>query len=122
MKVIVLGAGLVGAPMAFDLAVNNEFNVFVADLSEKALDKFSSSPHIETIQADLSDSEVLKGVISSADIVLNAVPGFMGYSTMETIISQGKNVIDISFLSLLFSFCSLLFKFFASISTNTYFI
>ncbi|MGY8917678.1 MAG: saccharopine dehydrogenase family protein [Flavobacteriales bacterium] len=97
MKVIVLGAGLVGAPMAFDLAVNNEFNVFVADLSEKALDKFSSSPHIETIQADLSDSEVLKGVISSADIVLNAVPGFMGYSTMETIISQGKNVIDISF-------------------------
>lgn len=97
MKVIVLGAGLVGAPMAFDLAVNNEFNVFVADLCEKALDKFSSSPHIETIQADLSDSEVLKGVISSADIVLNAVPGFMGYSTMETIISQGKNVIDISF-------------------------
>jgi len=96
MKVIVLGAGLVGAPMALDLAKDSEFEVTVADISHKNLEKFTDK-NIDAVEADLDNKKSLLGVISDQDLVLNAVPGFMGYRTMERIICAGKDVVDISF-------------------------
>ena len=96
MKVIVLGAGLVGAPMALDLAKGSEFEVTVADISHKNLEKFTNK-NIETVEVDLDNEKSLLKVINDQDLVLNAVPGFMGYRTMERIICAGKNVVDISF-------------------------
>jgi len=96
MKVIVLGAGLVGAPMALDLAKDSEFEVTVADISHKNFEKFTNK-NIETVEVDLDNEKSLLKVINDQDLVLNAVPGFMGYRTMERIISAGKNVVDISF-------------------------
>ena len=49
MKVIVLGAGLVGAPMALDLAKDSEFEVTVADISRKNLEKFKDDNYIAWI-------------------------------------------------------------------------
>ena len=97
MKIIVLGAGLVGAPMVFDLAQDNNFIVTVADKSAQALSKFSSHPHIHTVQQDLSDAEMLKTLVANHDMVLSAVPGFMGFETLKALIEAGKNVVDIAF-------------------------
>ncbi len=97
MKVIVLGAGLVGAPMAFDLAQSGEFKVAIADKDLNSLKKFENYPEIQTIQADLSNPGKVKEVVSSFDFVLSAVPGFMGFQTLKAIIEAGKNVIDIAF-------------------------
>ncbi|MBU0473348.1 MAG: saccharopine dehydrogenase family protein [Bacteroidetes bacterium] len=97
MKVIVLGAGLVGAPMAFDLAKDNEFDVTVADFSTASLNKFAEYENINTIQLDVTKKDDLKSAISNFDFVLNAVPGFLGFETMKTIIESKKNVVDISF-------------------------
>jgi len=97
MKILVLGGGLVGAPMAFDLAKDTKFQVVVADVSDKCLQKFSGTSEIHTVLADLSDHSVLDELLSDVDIVLNAVPGFMGYRTTERILKAGKNVVDISF-------------------------
>jgi saccharopine dehydrogenase-like NADP-dependent oxidoreductase len=36
-------------------------------------------------------------LISDYDLVIGAVPGFMGYKTLETVIKAGKNIVDISF-------------------------
>ena len=96
MKVIVLGAGLVGAPMAFDLANGSEFEVTVADISRKNLDKFTGH-NIATVEVDLDNETALLEVLKNHDLVLNAVPGFMGYRTTERILRAGKNVVDISF-------------------------
>ncbi len=97
MKTIVLGGGLVGGPMALDLSEDKDMNVSVADVSEKTLAKFKDHSGIQTIQQDLSDREKLKTLISGFDMVISAVPGFMGYKTLETIINAGKNVVDIAF-------------------------
>jgi lysine 6-dehydrogenase len=96
-KVIVLGAGLVGAPMALDLAKDGEFEVTVADVNQAAIDKFSGAGNIKALVKDLSDTAELKQLIADQDIVLSAIPGFMGFQTLKTIIEAGKNVIDISF-------------------------
>ncbi len=97
MKVLVLGSGLVGRPMAIDLAKDTTFQVTVADLSKKNLDRIPSEYPIKKIEANLSNKEQLQSLLSDCDIVLNAVPGFMGYSTMKEIITAGKNVVDIAF-------------------------
>ena len=97
MKVIVFGAGLVGGPMAIDLAKNKEFDVTVADIDRSALEKLSSKYGIETIEQDLGIPEVVRSLALGFDYVINAVPGFMGYQTLQAIIEAGKNVVDIAF-------------------------
>jgi len=97
MKLIVLGAGLVGAPMAIDLAKDSEFEVSVADLSDQALSKFDKYQSIKTIQNDLSKPENIKSLVGDFDVVVSAVPGFMGFQTLKSIIESGKNVVDIAF-------------------------
>lgn len=97
MKVLVLGSGLVGRPMAVDLAKDKSFDVTIADLSKKNLERIPSEFPIKKIEANLSNKEQLHTLLSDCDIVLNAVPGFMGFSTMKEIITAGKNVVDIAF-------------------------
>ncbi len=97
-NVIVLGGGLVGGPMAVDLAKNDEFKVTVADISENVLDGVKKrEPKIETLRADLSDAATVKKMAGPFDLVLSAVPGFMGYQTLQAIIEAKKDVVDIAF-------------------------
>jgi len=97
MKILVLGAGLVGGPIAVDLAKNREFEVTSADLSSEALSRLNGILGITTIQTDLTNEESLKGLVNQHDLVVSAVPGFMGFRTVELIIECGKNVVDIAF-------------------------
>lgn len=93
-KIIVLGAGMVGRAMAIDLS--KDLEVYSADISEENLSKLS--PHnIKTIKADLSNKETIQELIADKDLVIGAVPGFMGFETFKTVIESGKNTSDISF-------------------------
>lgn len=93
-KVLVLGAGLIGKPLAIDL--NKDFDVSLADISQKALNSVSI-PEITKIQSDLSDKKALQSLVAPFDWVVNAVPGFMGFSTLKSVIEAGKNCVDIAF-------------------------
>lgn len=98
MKIVVLGAGLVGGPMAIDLAADRTFDVTAVDVSPDALRKLNNRhPEISVIEADLSDPAAVTSVVENADLVLSAVPGHMGFQTLEAIIGAGKNVVDIAF-------------------------
>ncbi len=97
MKILILGAGLVGGPMAIDLAKDAEFDITLADINNDSLDKIGVKNKISTIQKDLSDSKSIKEIVNDFDIVLNAMPGFMGYNTLKAIIESSKDVVDIAF-------------------------
>lgn len=96
MLITVLGAGLVGGPMALDLA-NDGYNILLADKDAARLEGFSGIHTINTLTCDLSEEGAVLAAIKDADFVLSAVPGFMGFKTLKTIISAGKNVVDIAF-------------------------
>jgi lysine 6-dehydrogenase len=96
-KIIVLGSGLVGAPMALDLAKDPQFDVTVADISAESLKKCAPDRSIKTIRADLADVAKVTELVSGQDMVLNAVPGFLGFQTLRAIIEAKKDVIDIAF-------------------------
>jgi saccharopine dehydrogenase-like NADP-dependent oxidoreductase len=91
-NIIVLGAGLVGGVIAKDLS--KQHNVTSVDLSQKNLDALDG---IKTICADVSDTATLQNLIKDFDLVVGAVPGFMGYKMMKDVIEVGKNIVDIYF-------------------------
>jgi saccharopine dehydrogenase-like NADP-dependent oxidoreductase len=94
LHVVVLGAGRVGGAMARDLAA--DFKVTVADRSEGALARMRAAG-IATRTADLSQPAGVKAAVADADLVVGAVPGFMGFATVKAVLEAGKNLVDISF-------------------------
>ncbi len=95
-SVIVLGAGMVGSAMAIDMA--KKHNVTIADVSTSSLEKTKArNSNIETQVLDVTVKSNLVKAIEPHDLVICAVPGFLGFNTLKTIIESKKNVIDISF-------------------------
>jgi lysine 6-dehydrogenase len=97
VKITVLGCGLVGGPMARDLAGDASFSVTVADKRRDALDALRGSANLQTVQADLSDPSRVKALVAESDLVLSAVPGHMGFEVLRALIEARKNVVDIAF-------------------------
>ena len=96
MKVAVLGSGMVGSAIAIDLASRHHVTAF--DVSNANLELLKKrNPRIEIQQADLRNYSSYPQFLTSFDIVVTAVPGFMGYKTLEASINCGKNIVDISF-------------------------
>ena len=96
MNVTVLGGGMVGSAIARDLANESSFTVTVADRDPAALARCASAL-VHTRQADLADTAQLSEAIAGAELVIGAVPGFMGFETLRRVIDAGINVVDISF-------------------------
>lgn len=97
-NVIVIGAGMVGSAMAIDMAKNHK--VTLTDISLSVLDTIKSEhPELEVNQLDVTDKKLLQQTISPFDLVICAVPGFLGFTTLKAIIEGKKNVIDISFFA-----------------------
>ncbi|MGB6370681.1 MAG: saccharopine dehydrogenase C-terminal domain-containing protein [Atribacterota bacterium] len=99
MRAIVLGCGLVGGLIAKDLAKDKDFQVTVADIDGKKLDELTKETDIQGIKADLSSSETIRKIVSDQDIVIGAVPGFLGFNMLRSVIEAGKNIVDISFMA-----------------------
>jgi lysine 6-dehydrogenase len=97
---VVLGAGMVGSVVALDLADDPEFDVTLADVDAAALAaaRSRSGGRLTTAQADLSQPGTVKGVVAAADIVIGALPGFMGRGALRAVIEAGRNCCDISFM------------------------
>jgi lysine 6-dehydrogenase len=96
-KVVVLGAGRVGKVIAADLS--QEFDVTSADVSAEALESLAKRFPVKTHVANLGDARAIGRAIAEADLVICAVPGFMGFNTLKTVLEAGKNVVDISFFA-----------------------
>ena len=95
-KITVLGAGMVGRAIIHDLS--KDYIVTTVDVDDAALEYCKEHYNVITIKKNLQDTNTLGRIIEEADYVVSAVPGFMGYQTLETIISKGKNCVDISFM------------------------
>lgn len=96
MKILVLGAGMVGSAMALDMAV--KYNVTSADLNQQSLEKIKAkNSSVRIQQLDVTSKVDLINTLNPFDLIISAVPGFLGYETLKTIIESRKNVVDISF-------------------------
>jgi lysine 6-dehydrogenase len=95
-KIIILGAGMVGKAMAIDLS--KQYDVTSADIDQPSLDYLSGNYNIRTLNLDVCNEAALLSALKEFDLVVSAVPGFLGLKTMVNVIKSKKNLVDISFL------------------------
>jgi lysine 6-dehydrogenase len=95
-KIVILGAGMVGKAMAIDLAKKHD--VTSVDIDEKSLKYLSENYNIKSRPANLMDEDAIYRLVEGFDLVISAVPGFMGYDLVRTVIEARKNIVDISFM------------------------
>lgn len=99
MKVVVLGAGLMGKEVARDLVKsNNVEKVFLGDLDVKTAQAFVETLNTDKIEvvelnAELDDS--LKAVISKGDVVVNALFYSFNERVARTAIEVGVHSVDL---------------------------
>lgn len=87
---------MIGRTIALDLA--KEHTVTAFDLNAQNFEELKNrNADIQTAGADLSQFSEYENWFSPFDIVVTAVPGFLGYKTLEAVINAGKDVVDISF-------------------------
>ncbi len=97
MDVIILGAGRIGVAMAHDLSRDDAAKVTVADVDPAALERVESIAPVDTVEGDLSDPQTVAELVSDHEFAINAMPGFLGYQTLEAILTAGRDVVDIAF-------------------------
>ena len=89
MKIAVLGGGMVGSLIATELS--NDYDVTVFDNSHLDL------RNVKTIIRDVTQ-EGFRKEITDYNIVINCLPGFMGFNMLKTLVSLDVPCVDISFM------------------------
>ncbi len=89
-EIAVLGAGMVGRAIIYDLSKDHE--IFVFDKSKSALENIK-------VERKFSDNIFdRKDILDRIDTVVSALPGSVSFEIIKKLIMKGKNVVDISFM------------------------
>ena len=95
MKILVLGGGAQGSVIASDLAETlTHARVTVADIRRPPL---PALPNLEWIEADGSDSAALAPLMNGYDLVVGALPSWLGFGAMRAAIEARRPIVDVSF-------------------------
>ncbi|GAB4255771.1 MAG: saccharopine dehydrogenase family protein [Acidobacteriota bacterium] len=95
-RVAVLGAGLVGAVVAADLA--ESFAVTAFDRNPERLAALRRrSPHVAVCSLDATDLKALAKAVEGFDLVVDALPGRFGFAVLKRLVEMGHRVVDIAF-------------------------
>lgn len=99
MKVVVLGAGLMGKEAARDLVKSeNVEKVFLADVQLEQVQAFKEkiqSDKIEAVRLDANNDAELKAVMSKGDVVINALFYSFNEKVARTAVEVGVHSIDL---------------------------
>jgi lysine 6-dehydrogenase len=87
----------VGSAIARDLGADAAFAVSVFDRDAGACERLNGFEGVSAQAVDLSDWGALGKRLTDFDLVVGAVPGWMGFQMLSTVIKSGRNVVDISF-------------------------
>jgi lysine 6-dehydrogenase len=99
MQITVLGTGMVGSAIVQDLAQEKNWQITAVDRDQRALAQLKARTDVNTLYADLAQLGSVARAVRDADLVICAVPGFMGFTTLRQVIQAGKDVVDISFFA-----------------------
>lgn len=94
-NIVVLGCGRVGRTVVETLTA--DYRVTAVDASRDALDALRGVGGLIMCERDVTDRRALERVVRDADLVVGAMPGFLGYRTLRDVVDIGKDIVDISF-------------------------
>ena len=99
MKIIVLGAGMMGRAIAYDLCKYSSFeNISIADKDRKTLnvtEKFLENQEIDFDILDIEKTIDVKKYFEKNDIVISAVPYSFNHTLTKIAIDAGSHLLDL---------------------------
>jgi len=102
MRFLILGCGNIGKVIIKDLLVSEATKRVIAlDISEKRLREMKDElqdERFEYIVGDATNRDYLKSITANIDVVINSLPGSIGFHVMKNIIELGTNLVDISYM------------------------
>ncbi|MHA1617380.1 MAG: saccharopine dehydrogenase C-terminal domain-containing protein [Candidatus Njordarchaeales archaeon] len=102
MRFLVLGCGNIGSVIARDLIKSSpSYRVTIVDLSEEKVKRVARDIRDERLDymiGDATNPDTLKDFSRGIDVIINALPGSIGYKVMKNAISIGVNLVDVSYM------------------------
>jgi len=99
MKLLVLGAGMMGRAIAFDLATFSKFEqISISDKNKKILESaknFLSNKKINYELLDIDDPKKIRSFFNIYDVVISAVPYHFNYFLTKIAIETNTHFIDL---------------------------
>ena len=99
VKVVVLGAGLMGKEVAHDLVNSDAVSkVYLADVALNKVEQFIeqlNTSKIEAVQLDAERDQALREVISQGDVIVNALYYAFNERVAQTAIEVGVHAVDL---------------------------
>jgi lysine 6-dehydrogenase len=92
MRILVLGTGLVGQAIVKDLAGHPDFEVTAVDQDPAALEGLPAEIKCVNLR-----EENIENLAAGFDLAVNAVPGWLGFHSLESLVRTGIRVVDIAF-------------------------
>lgn len=100
MRVTVLGGGVVGQAVAWDLSrVAPVAAVTIADRDAARLEDLERRLGVETRQVDLSDPSRIDALLAQADVTVGALPSPLALPVIALMARRGRRHVDVSFLA-----------------------
>lgn len=97
-RIVLLGCGCVG--YGFACLANGEFELNAYDASAANLARVKSLPGVVHAKlVDLSNPEMLRGVVKEADLVVDALPGRLGFKAMSMCAEECLDMVSVSYTS-----------------------
>ncbi|HDJ22530.1 MAG TPA: saccharopine dehydrogenase [Candidatus Aminicenantes bacterium] len=97
MNIIIFGAGRIGQTVCIDLSAQSGLDLTIVDKSEKAVASLPGNLNVNSMVADVSEKESIFELLQGQDLVVNALPGRLGFRLMSCAIEAGLNLVDVSF-------------------------
>ena len=99
MNVLILGAGMMGRAIAFDLSRFSQFKtIFVGEKesqTRKSASGFLKKKNVEIVDLDVEDRTKVKHYYNMVDVVVSAVPYRFNYALATLAVKMGKHFIDL---------------------------
>lgn len=100
MRVVVLGGGVVGEAVAWDLSrVAPVADVTVADVDAGRLEALGRRLGVGTRQADLRDLDLVERLVADADVSVGTLPSTLALGVIDRMARLGRRHVDVSFLA-----------------------
>jgi saccharopine dehydrogenase-like NADP-dependent oxidoreductase len=95
-KVLLLGAGKIGAAIASYLRGSGDYDVLIGDVDEAALASVAKISGAETKRLDVTNAAELKAALSGRDVVLSALSFSFNILVAEAALEAGVSYFDLT--------------------------
>lgn len=94
MKALVLGAGMMGKALAYDLR-KSKFETVIADVEEEKTKEVADFVKGEAVLCDVADRRAVVKIMRECDVAISAVPYFFNYGLAQAAVEAGCHFCDL---------------------------